>query len=54
MLELVLITQYFDTLKEIGGSNNASTIFVNSGPSAVSGVSSDIRNAFLHAKAAKA
>ena len=51
VLELVLITQYFDTLKEIGASPGTKTIFVNSGAGAVQGISSEIRNAFLQATA---
>jgi len=53
VLELVLITQYFDTLKEIGGSHGAKTIFVNSGAGSVSGISSEVRNAFLQASYGK-
>lgn len=52
VLELVLITQYFDTLKEIGASHGANTIFVNSGAGSVHSISSEIRDAFLQASAA--
>merc|ERR1719382_1671654 len=51
VLELVLITQYFDTLKEIGASAGAKTVFVNSGAGSVQGISSEIRDAFLQATA---
>ncbi|CAD7935636.1 unnamed protein product [Amoebophrya sp. A120] len=53
VLELVLITQYFDTLKEIGSSAGSKTIFVNSSAGSVQGIASEIRNAFLQSTAAK-
>lgn len=51
VIELVLITQYFDTLKEIGHSAGSKTVFINSSASSVSGISGEIRNAFLQAAA---
>ncbi|KAL6753449.1 band 7 family-domain-containing protein [Haematococcus lacustris] len=47
VLELMLITQYFDTLREIGMSNKTSTIFMPHNPSAMSDISAQIRNAFV-------
>eukprot|EP00397_Hematodinium_sp_SG-2012_P018218 GEMP01018655.1.p1 GENE.GEMP01018655.1~~GEMP01018655.1.p1 ORF type:complete len:283 (+),score=47.14 GEMP01018655.1:101-949(+) len=51
VLELVLITQYFDTLKEIGSSSGCTTIFMGSNPAAMQGVSSEIRNGFMQSGA---
>ncbi|KAJ9521838.1 hypothetical protein QJQ45_024695, partial [Haematococcus lacustris] len=42
VLELMLITQYFDTLREIGMSNKTSTIFMPHNPSAMSDISAQI------------
>ena len=50
-MELLLITQYFDTLKDVGMSGRASTVFLNHSPSAVGDVSSQIRNGFMQAMA---
>lgn len=53
VLELVLITQYFDTLKEIGSSRGSKTIFVNSSAGSVQGIAGEVRNAFLQSAAAQ-
>lgn len=48
VMDLVLITQYFDTLKEIGAHGNSKTIFV---PQNMEGgsVSEQVRNGFMEA-----
>lgn len=51
VLELVLITQYFDMLKEIGGSSGCNTIFMGSNPAAMNNISSEIRDGFMHSRA---
>merc|ERR1712070_395657 len=48
--ELLLITQYFETLRDIGASSRASTVFVPSGVGAVSDLASQIRNGVMQAK----
>eukprot|EP00929_Paragymnodinium_shiwhaense_P090559 TRINITY_DN50739_c0_g3_i1.p1 TRINITY_DN50739_c0_g3~~TRINITY_DN50739_c0_g3_i1.p1 ORF type:complete len:299 (-),score=95.30 TRINITY_DN50739_c0_g3_i1:388-1284(-) len=49
--ELLLITQYFETLKDLGGSSRATTIFVPSAVSSVSDIASQVRNGVLQASA---
>lgn len=47
VLELMLITQYFDMLKDVGASNRASTIFLPHSPGALGDISHQIRNMFM-------
>ena len=49
VMNLVLITQYFDTLKEIGTSSNKGAIFVPHSPGAVAGLADEIRSAMMQA-----
>ena len=42
-MDLVLITQYFDTIKEIGANNRTNTIFIPHSPSGLADVSAQIR-----------
>lgn len=50
--ELLLITQYFETLRDIGANSKAQTVFVPSGAGAVSDIASQIRNGVLQGSAA--
>merc|ERR1712083_337219 len=50
--ELLLITQYFETLRDIGAQSRAQTVFIPSGPGGVSDIASQIRNGVLQAAAA--
>lgn len=52
-LQLLLITQYFDTLKDVGTNGRASTIFLPHSPGAVGDVSAQLRTGFLSALAAQ-
>lgn len=52
VLEIMMMTQYFDMMKDVGSNPKASTVFVPNTPGAVSDVSAQIRNAFLQASAA--
>jgi len=47
VMDLVLLTQYFDMLKEIGIKSDGSTIFVQHSPAAVSGIAEQIRQGFM-------
>lgn len=47
VMNLVLITQYFDTIKEIGDKGKNSTIFLNSSPSAVNTIAEQMREAII-------
>jgi len=52
-LELMLMTQYFDVLKEVGANNKSSTVFIPHTPGNISDIGSQIRGAFLQAGAAQ-
>ena len=51
VLDLMLITQYFDTLREIGATNKTSTLFLPHNPAGMGEISSQIRSAFLQGNA---
>merc|ERR1712194_931089 len=51
VLELVLVTQYFDTMKDIGCSSRSKTIFVPNNPGALSDITQEIRSGFMQAQA---
>jgi regulator of protease activity HflC (stomatin/prohibitin superfamily) len=52
VMQLVLVTQYFDTLKSIGENNKTSTLFLSHSPAAVKDVSDQIFQAMLVAEKA--
>ena len=49
VMNLVLLTQYFDSLKSIAQSNNSSSIFIPHSPGALTDFSTQMRDALLHA-----
>lgn len=49
VMDLMLVTQYFDTIKEIGASSKATTVFMPHQPGGVGDVASQVRNGFLQA-----
>jgi len=51
VLDMVLVTQYFDTMKDIGASSKNSTVFIPHGPGAVKDVAEQIRNGLLQGQA---
>ncbi|XP_057949270.1 hypersensitive-induced response protein 2 [Malania oleifera] len=51
VMDMVLVTQYFDTMKEIGASSKSSSVFIPHGPGAVRDVASQIREGLLQASA---
>lgn len=51
VMDMVLVTQYFDTMKEIGASSKSSTVFIPHGPGAVRDVATQIRDGLLQASA---
>jgi len=59
IMELVLATQYFDTLKDVGAKSNGTTVFVpfdgheEGSSSTGGGLSKQIRDGFLQSEAAK-
>ena len=54
VMALVLITQYFDTIKSIGESDKTNTLFLSHSPAAVKDVADQITQAMLIADRAKA
>ncbi|XP_021761673.1 hypersensitive-induced response protein 1 [Chenopodium quinoa] len=50
VMDMVLVTQYFDTMKDIGASSKSSTVFIPHGPGAVRDVASQIRDGLLQAQ----
>ena len=53
VMQLVLVTQYFDTLKSIGERDKTNTLFLSHSPAAVNEVSDQILKSMLVANAAK-
>ncbi|CAL5369167.1 unnamed protein product [Camellia sinensis] len=53
VMDMVLITQYFDTMKEIGASSKSSTVFIPHGPGAVREIAEQIRDGLLQASSAQ-
>uniref|UniRef100_A0A0E0PS22 Band 7 domain-containing protein n=1 Tax=Oryza rufipogon TaxID=4529 RepID=A0A0E0PS22_ORYRU len=51
VMDMVLITQYFDTMKEIGASSKASSVFIPHGPGAVRDIATQIRDGLLQGQA---
>jgi regulator of protease activity HflC (stomatin/prohibitin superfamily) len=51
VLDMVLITQYFDTMKEIGASSKSSAVFIPHGPGSVRDIATQIRDGLLQASA---
>jgi len=50
--ELLLITQYFETLRDIGATNKTSCVFVPHGVGGVTDIASQIRNGVMQASSA--
>jgi regulator of protease activity HflC (stomatin/prohibitin superfamily) len=53
VMQLVLVTQYFDTLKSIGESDKTNTLFLSHSPAAVKEVADQILDSMLVAERAK-
>ncbi|KAE9612666.1 putative Band 7 domain-containing protein [Lupinus albus] len=51
IMDMVLVTQYFDTMKEIGASSKSSSVFIPHGPGAVRDVAAQIRDGLLQGNA---
>ncbi|KAJ0237298.1 Hypersensitive-induced response protein 3 [Hirschfeldia incana] len=50
VLDMVMMTQYFDTMRDIGASSKSSSVFIPHGPGAVADVAAQIRNGLLQAQ----
>jgi len=53
VMDMVLVTQYFDTMKEIGASSKSSSVFIPHGPGAVRDIAVQIRDGLLQGNAAQ-
>ncbi|EXB30114.1 Hypersensitive-induced response protein 1 [Morus notabilis] len=51
VMDMVLVTQYFDTMKDIGASSKSSSVFIPHGPGAVKDIASQIREGLLQGNA---
>jgi hypothetical protein len=47
VLQIMLMTQYLDTLKDLGVNGRSSTVFLPHGPGAICDMASQIRRAWL-------
>uniref|UniRef100_A0A2N9HTD4 Band 7 domain-containing protein n=1 Tax=Fagus sylvatica TaxID=28930 RepID=A0A2N9HTD4_FAGSY len=47
VMDTVLVTQYFDTMKEIGASSKSNSVFIPHGPGAVRDIATQIRDGLL-------
>ena len=52
-MDMVLVTQYFDIMKEIGASAKSDVVFLPHGPGAVKDIASQIREGILQRNAAQ-
>ena len=52
VMDLILLTQYFDTLKDIGSTANCNTLFIPSDPGNVKNLSAQFRQGILEGTAA--
>ena len=52
VMEMMMMTQYFDTMKDMGTHGNNATIFVPSGPGAVADAAASIRMGIMQGNAA--
>ena len=52
VMDLILLTQYFDTLKDIGSTANCNTLFIPSDPANVGSLSKQLRQGILEASSA--
>lgn len=54
VMDLIMITQYFDTLKDLGNSSKNTTVFIPHGPGHVRDIGDQIRNGLMEGKAGSA
>ncbi|KAJ6826434.1 hypersensitive-induced response protein 4 [Iris pallida] len=49
VMDLIMVTQYFDTIKELGNSSKNTTVFIPHGPGHVRDITDQIRNGVMEA-----
>jgi len=52
VMDLIMITQYFDTMRDLGNSSKNTTVFLPHGPGHVRDISDQIRNGLMEAASA--
>lgn len=53
VMDLIMITQYFDTIRDLGNTSNNTTIFIPHGPGHVRDIGEQIRNGMMEAASAQ-
>ncbi|XP_057952758.1 hypersensitive-induced response protein 4 [Malania oleifera] len=51
VMDLIMITQYFDTIKDLGNSSKNTTVFIPHGPGHIRDIGDQIRNGMMEAAA---
>lgn len=49
VMDLIMVTQYFDTMKDLGNSSRNTTIFIPHGPGHVRDIAEQVRNGTMEA-----
>lgn len=49
VMDLIMVTQYFDTIKDLGNSSKNTTVFIPHGPGHVRDISDQIRSGVMEA-----
>ncbi|KAH9614174.1 hypothetical protein KSS87_016074 [Heliosperma pusillum] len=52
IMDLIMVTQYFDTIKELGNSSKNTTVFIPHGPGHIRDISDQIRNGLMESSCA--
>jgi len=52
VMDLIMVTQYFDTLKDLGNSSKNTTVFLPHGPGHIRDIGDQIRNGVMESSAA--
>ncbi|KNA17720.1 hypothetical protein SOVF_077370 [Spinacia oleracea] len=52
IMDLIMVTQYFDTIRDLGNSSKNTTVFIPHGPGHVKDISNQLRDGLMHAKSA--
>ncbi|EXB55472.1 Hypersensitive-induced response protein 4 [Morus notabilis] len=52
VMDLIMVTQYFDTIKDLGNSSKNTTVFIPHGPGHVRDIGEQIRNGLMEASSA--
>ncbi|KAL9237093.1 hypothetical protein vseg_011681 [Gypsophila vaccaria] len=52
IMDLIMVTQYFDTIKDLGNSSKNTTVFIPHGPGHIRDISDQIRNGLMESSCA--